>query len=42
MAPIGPTTFAIVLWTSVLGVFLVFAYETYAIAEELGWVGNRA
>jgi hypothetical protein len=42
MAPIGLGTFAVVLWTSVLGVLAVFAYELYAIAAELGWVGDHA
>ena len=42
MAPIGPMTFAVVLWAGVLGVSMVFAYEVYAIAEELGWVGDHA
>lgn len=37
MAAIGQTAFAILLWGSILGVVLVFAYEMYAIATELGW-----
>lgn len=38
MAAIGSTVFALFLWTSILGVALVFVYEVYAVAAEYGWM----
>lgn len=37
MTVIGPTVFAVILWGSILSVFLVFLYEVYAVAGEIGW-----
>lgn len=31
MAAIGPVAFGVLLWGSLLGVLLVFAYEVYAL-----------
>lgn len=38
MAAIGPTLFAVLLIGGLLGVALVFAYEVYVVARDLGWV----
>lgn len=32
------TAFALLLWGAVLAVFLMFAFELYAIADEYGWL----
>ena len=37
MTPVGPTTFAVLVRGAVLGVFLVFLYEAYALAGDAGW-----
>jgi len=41
MAPLGQTTFAVLLWGSLLAVFGVFVFECYTLAREAGWVGVR-
>lgn len=38
----GSTAFAVLLWGTVLAVFLVFVYEVYAIADESGWIDRIA
>lgn len=38
----GSTTFAVLLWGTVLAVFVVFVYEVYAIADESGWIDRIA
>jgi hypothetical protein len=39
MAPMGPTAFAVLVWGGILGVALVFLYEVWVLAREVGWVG---
>lgn len=40
MGVIGSTTFAVLLWGTLLAVFGVFLYEAYAIGVEYGWIGR--
>jgi hypothetical protein len=42
MGVIGPTTFAVLLWGTLLAVFGVFCYEAYAIGVEYGWIGGAS
>lgn len=35
---IGPTAFAALVWGAIGLVAVVFAYEVYAVARDLGWV----
>jgi hypothetical protein len=37
MTAIGPAAFALVVWGSVACVSLVFLYEIYTIAGDVGW-----
>lgn len=34
MTALGPTTFAVLLWTAVLGVAATFVYEVYVLARD--------
>ncbi len=36
MTVLGPTAFAVLLWGVILAVAVVFAYELYALAGEIG------
>lgn len=40
MGVIGSTTFAVLLWGTLVAVFGVFCYEAYAIGVEYGWIGR--
>jgi hypothetical protein len=37
---VGPTLFALLVWGSILGVALVFAFEVYVLAREAGWLAS--
>lgn len=41
MAMIGSLLFALVLWGVIFGVLIVFLYELYMVARDLGWVVDR-
>jgi hypothetical protein len=42
VAVLSSTAFAVLLWGTVLAVFLVFVYEVYAIADDAGWIDRIA
>lgn len=38
---LGPVAFAIVIWSAVLLVLGVFAYEVYVLLKGSGWFGGN-
>lgn len=41
MAAIGPTAFGVLVWGSLLGVFLVFVFEAYTLAGGAARFGRE-
>jgi hypothetical protein len=39
MAPIGPTTFGVLLWGAIFAVAAIFAYQVYVLSRDYGLLG---